>query len=302
MSIRIENHDPPLTFSVFLGSPHNIFIMEKVIVLLDGLKVDINTARFACYLARLTHSKLTGVLIESSALKKDKVLVKADASDVLLRTILDRKTDEDIEKLWIENVNFFEDITEEEGVEAFIEADKTLSTFNVLEETRFADILILDAKAFYNASGDEPNHFVKQILQEAECPVVIAPDNFQPIEDVVFCYNGMKSSVFAMKQFIYLFPQLKSNRAKLITIADRHEVSEEDEQTIADWLRYHFNDVEFIKLKGDALNAFFNYLQKKENDFVVMGAYGKGLLTTFFESDTEGKTDVVKVPLFISHC
>jgi hypothetical protein len=276
--------------------------MEKVLVLLDGLKVDINTARFACYLARLTHSKLTGVLIESSVLQEEKTLAKADGADVLLQTVLTKKTDEDIEKLWIENVNFFEDITEEEGVEAFIEADKTLSTFDVVQETRFADILILDAKAFYNASGNEPNHFVKQILQEAECPVVITPDNFQPIEDVVFCYNGMKSSVFAMKQFIYLFPQLKTKRAKLITIAERTEVLEEDEETIADWLRYHFNDVEFIKLKGDALNAFFNYLQKKKNDFVVMGAYGKGMLTGFLESDAEGKMDVVRVPLFVAHC
>lgn len=276
--------------------------MEKVLVLLDGLKVDINTARFACYLARLTHSKLTGVLIESSVLQEEKTLAKADGSDVLLQTVLAKKTDEDIEKLWIENVNFFEDITEEEGVEAFIEADKTLSTFDVVQETRFADILILDAKAFYNASGNEPNHFVKQILQEAECPVVITPDNFQPIEDVVFCYNGMKPSVFAMKQFIYLFPQLKVKRAKLITIAERNEVSEEDEETIADWLRYHFNDVEFIKLKGDTLNAFFNYLQKKKNDFVVMGAYGKGMLTGFLQSDAEGKMDVVRVPLFVAHC
>lgn len=276
--------------------------MEKVLVLLDGLKVDINTARFACYLARLTHSKLTGVLVESSVLQEEKTLAKADGADVLLQTVLTKKTDEDIEKLWIENVNFFEDITEEEGVEAFIEADKTLSTFDVVQEARFADILILDAKAFYNASGNEPNHFVKQILQEAECPVVITPDNFQPIEDVVFCYNGMKSSVFAMKQFIYLFPQLKAKRAKLITIAERNEVSEEDEETIANWLRYHFNDVEFIKLKGDALNAFFNYLQKKKNDFVVMGAYGKGMLTGFLESDAEGKMDVVRVPLFVAHC
>jgi hypothetical protein len=32
-----------------------------------------------------------------------------------------------------------------------------------------------------------------------------------------------------------------------------------------------------------------------------MGAYGKGLLTSFFENDFDGENDSVRLPLFIAH-
>lgn len=275
--------------------------MEKIIVMLDGLKVDTNTVRFACYLTRMTHSKLTGILIENSAEQEEVTIGRADASDLLVESVLIKKTKEDYEKLLMESVNFFEGITKEEGVEAFIDAEETLSTIDVVHETRFADILILDAKAFYNVFGGEPGNFVKEILQEAECPVVLAPDDFQPVENVVFCYNGLKSSVFAIRQFMYLFPELKNKRAKLVNLVANEDVFEDDEQAVVDWLKYHFKDVEFLKLENDALDAFFNYLRKKKSDFVVMGAYGKGLLTSFFENDYEGQSDIVRLPLFIAH-
>lgn len=275
--------------------------MEKILVMLDRLNVNPNTVRFACYLSRETNSKLTGILIENPEMHTEISVEKVEASDILLESVLIKKTREDDEKLCADNVNIFAEIAEEEGVEAYIDADETLSTIDVVHETRFADILIVDAKAFYNVFGGEPNNFVKVVLAEAECPVVIAPEGFEPVENVVFCYNGMKSSVFAIKQFMYLFPELKNNRAKVINFAATDDVTKEDEQTITNWLNYHFKDVEFIRLEDDALNAFFNYLRKKKNDFVVMGAYGKGLLTSFFENDFAGQNDIVRLPLFIAH-
>lgn len=275
--------------------------MEKILVMLDGLNVNANTVRFACYLSRITNSKLTGILIENPQMHTEISVEKGESPGILVESVLIKKTREDDEKLWIDNVNIFQDIAEEEGVEAYIDADETLSTIDVVHETRFADILIVDAKAFYNVFDGEPNNFIKEVLAESECPVVISPEDFEPVENVVFCYNGMKSSVFAIKQFMYLFPELKNKRAKIINLAATDDVTKEDEQAITNWLNYHFKDVEFIRLEDDALNAFFNYLRKKRNDFVVMGAYGKGLLTSFFENDFDGENDIVRLPLFIAH-
>lgn len=276
-------------------------IMEKILLMMDGLDVNINTIRFACYLSRLTHSKLTGIFIENPVEQEEITIARAETADTLVESIYVKKTREDNERIKEENIHIFQDVVEQEDIETFIDADETLTTIDVVHKTRFSDILVIDGKAFQELYEEVPNSFVKEVLQEAECPVVIAPEEFDSIDDIVFCYNGMKSSVFAMKQFTYLFPELRNKRVKVINLSSDQEISEDDEKAITGWLGYHYKDVEFTTLGNDALNAFFTYLLKKKNDFVVMGAYGKGLLAAFFETRAEERARTTRLPLFIAH-
>src|SRR6516165_10684004 len=39
--------------------------MEKIVLVLDGSRLDMVTVDFACYIARLTHSRLTALFIEN---------------------------------------------------------------------------------------------------------------------------------------------------------------------------------------------------------------------------------------------
>ena len=44
-----------------------IYYMENILLVINGSKADRNTVDFACYIANLTHSKLTAVFIENIA-------------------------------------------------------------------------------------------------------------------------------------------------------------------------------------------------------------------------------------------
>jgi hypothetical protein len=274
---------------------------------MDSSEVNVNTIRFAAYLTRLTHSKLTGIFLDNpEPVEVGEVIIKetTELSEMVLESVVIRKTesDVDLEKMKEENIRVFHEVAGQEGVQAFIESD-TISTGDIIQKTRFADILVIDAKTqFFGTDQGGISHFVKDTLQDAECPVVIAPEDYVNIDNIVFCYNGIKSSVFAIKQFMYLFPQLTYKRVKIINLNAEDQRSPDEERVFADWLKYHFKDVEFLLMNDDAIPAFFNYLIKKRNDFVVMGAYGKGLLASFFGND--GNEDVgrtTNVPLFISH-
>jgi hypothetical protein len=122
------------------------------------------------------------------------------------------------------------------------------------------------------------------------------------VDNIVFIYDKSKSSVFAIKQFTYLFPQFKGQNAKVIYINEKEALDEEDKFMVMDWLQYHYRNVECISLEGNATKAFFNFLVEKKSDFVVMGGYGHGLLSSFVDYHAANEANaMLNVPIFISH-
>ena len=278
--------------------------MEKILLAIDSQNLDTNTLSFACYLALLTNSRLTGIFLENLEVEEE-VVINQSEEIPFIESISIQEKPEDEEKVKVRegNMNLFKSITEKKGVQASIHLDKGIPAAEIISETRFADILIIDAATSFSSFYDGPiTRFVKDLLHHAECPVVISPENFEVIDSIVFCYNGSKSSVFAIKQFTYLFPELRYNRAKIIFLSRENEESEAEVLVLAEWLRYYYTDVEFLAMEKDATEAFFNYLLKKKNDFVVMGAYGRGLLASFFENNA-GETEVrtTSLPIFVAH-
>jgi nucleotide-binding universal stress UspA family protein len=269
--------------------------MEKILLAIDAHNMDTNAVAFACYLSRITHSKLTGVFLDNLVVKED-VVIKESHGVILMESISISEVQEDEES--IKNISLFEELSAQEGIEADVYFDKEVPATEIVTQSRFADVLIVDATtSFSRLHEGPPTRFVKDILHDAECPVIISPENFNGIDNIVFYYNGSKSSVFAMKQFTYLFPELKNNRAKVIYLNENDGLLEEDEQAISDYLGYHYGDIEFVPLEGDATDAFFNFLSKKKNDLLVMGVYGRGLLDSFFDNET----GTSNFPIFVAH-
>ena len=54
----------------------------------------------------------------------------------------------------------------------------------------------------------QPNFYMIEALRASESPVVVVPENFSRIDHLAFAYDGGKESMFAIKQFTYLFPNL----------------------------------------------------------------------------------------------
>ena len=278
--------------------------MEKIILAIDSGHLDENEVRFACYLTRLTRSRLTAMFLEQGSVREKIVIVQPEGKRPIESIMLtEGRDDREGFVLTERNIRIFTDLTEKEGVHALIEFGNSSVVSEIIGKSRFADLLILNAAT--SISGDDenpPSVFVKDILMAAECPVIISPDVFNGIDNIVFRYDGSKSSVFAMKQFTYLFPEFKYTRAKIIYFNHDDEFLEEDREAVTEWLSYHYNDVEFVALNGDARHAFVNYLLQKGNDFVVLGPYGRGKLASFFQKESEQDTyGTTSLPIFISH-
>jgi len=276
--------------------------MEKILVAIDSHDLDPNTVRFACHIAKLTGSKLSAVFLEERRIARQLAFEAIGEPAFLAKQTLQDATLEQSASHAVREKNMlrFKALATEEGVPSAIYLDKGVPAKELIAESLFADLLILDANTFSDIAGDPPSGFVKDIVHNAGCPVLIAPENFNGIDNIVFCYDGGRSSLYAMKQFAHLFPGLTHQRTKVV---DLHPdtTSPLDQARIVTWLKTHYAGVDWLAVRPDEAAALFRFLGEKGDDIVVMGAYGKGLLSSFFPDDWQlGITRTTPVPLFIT--
>src|SRR6202041_341215 len=91
-------------------------------------------------------------------------------------------------------------------VPARVHRDRGVPVSDILLESRFSDLIVVDPEtSFRNMEKAFPGRFIRDVLLAAECPILVSPYSFDSLDEVVFAYNGTSSSVFAIKQFTYLF-------------------------------------------------------------------------------------------------
>jgi hypothetical protein len=140
-------------------------------------------------------------------------------------------------------------------------------------------------------------------LRNAECPVILTPNEFENPEEIVFCYDGSASSVFAIKQFTYLLPEFGNRKVLFLEVnKSGKEEFDDNHRRIMEWLRAHYHSVYYQILKGNSKDELFNYFFMKKKKMIVMGAYGRSLLSNLFrKSNADVIMSSVDLPLFISH-
>jgi nucleotide-binding universal stress UspA family protein len=132
--------------------------------------------------------------------------------------------------------------------------------------------------------------------------VIIAPENFEDLQEIVFTYDGSRSAAFAIKQFAYLFPQLSEKRAIILQINEAGEWDEQEKYRFGEWLQNRYSAIGFQALQGNTDDRLFDYLFKRKNSMVVMGAYGRNAISRFFKkSHADRIIKTTTIPVFISH-
>lgn len=274
---------------------------------MDAAHLNMQTIDFACYIARLTKSRLTGVFLEGlvagdgrgkgdsdpfggGAWDSD-----ADSPEVVPATIPSAVTES--------SIRLFREACVCRDTLSLVHRDRGIPVSEILAETRFADLLIVDAETSFSRTDRKiPGRFVKEVLDASECPVLMAPYHFEAIEEIVFAYNGTASSVYAIKQFTSLFPALAGRPVHVVNVRQDEGGAIEDQFKMKEWLKSHYENVDFVLLKGEASDELFGYLLNKKGMIVVMGAYGRGVVSRFFKpSHARLVVKTINLPIFIAH-
>ena len=77
---------------------------------------------------------------------------------------------------------------------------------------------------------------------------------------------------------------------------------EQERDKFDGWLKNHYTDLHFIALKGETDTALFDFLLRRKNIFLVMGAYGRGNISQFLKhSRAELIIKTITQPIFVAH-
>ena len=280
--------------------------MEKILLAIDSTKINLDTLDFACYVAVLTHSRLTGVFLLNQQEKEAPVL-RNMFGVTYAETVVAADIPGNVEKkkLCEKNIQLFMEGCQRRGISCNVHVDKGVATSELIAETRFADLLIVDSGLTLQERQEEtPSTFLREILAKSECPVAMAPPVFRGIEEIVFAYDGSSSAVYALKQFTHLFKPL--NDKKITVLQVNNEEDEElpiiEKEKIADLLKVHYSSIGFQVLQGRVNDELGNYLHEKKNAFVIMGAFGRTMLSVFLKrSAADLVIKRINLPLFIAH-
>lgn len=275
--------------------------MDKILLVINAHQPDIYSIDFACSIATLVKTKLTGLFIENPYFQES-VYSSLDSGGYFKS--VSKHANATVIADTDQSVRFFEEECLGKGIKPDIYIDHGEPIQEIIFESRFADLLIIDPEiSFYNRDEPLPSHFVKEVLSRAECPVLLAPKKFEGMEEIVFCYDGSASSVFAIKQLTYLFPEL--NNKKVLLLEVKEQVKEElleEHKRMMDWLRQHYHSVYYHAIEGNVKDQLFDFFFLKEKMLIVIGAYGRSILSNFFhKSNADVLIRMIDLPIFITH-
>jgi len=202
-----------------------------------------------------------------------------------------------------ENIACFETLCRENEIEYKVHKEEEGSIADIIKkETRFADLLIISGSLFYNdADSEEPGYYMRHTLHEAECPVIILPDHYECPVSNILAYDGSADSVYAIKQFAYLFPEW-CNRKTYLVYANAKNKDIPDRELIEELARRHFPYLSMDKLEFDPDKYFNTWVTDKENAIIVTGAYERSYLSELVKKSFIAETiEDHRFPIFIAH-
>jgi hypothetical protein len=173
----------------------------------------------------------------------------------------------------------------------------------LVKESRFADLLLLSGELFYaDINLRQPNSYLQEALHSAECPILVIPEDYRQCDHLFIAYDGSKESLFAVKQFSYLFPQYTDLPSEIVYIRDEAADDIPDLEHLRYYIRLHFSSIGFSKLHFKAAQFFATWIGERKHVLLITGSYGRSAFSYVTKrSFAEQVIHDHKQPVFIAH-
>ena len=276
--------------------------MKKFVAVFDGYKLSESTLAYAQKLTVAADAHLVGVFLDefiyrtSNVGKIYKTYEKPEEVIKQLDGIDKMKRDEAVLQ--------FQKSCEKAKIRFSIHRDKSIALQELKLESMFADmIFISEHETFNRYKQKSPTRFMKELLADVQCPVLVVPANYKPIDKIVLLYDGGTSSVYSVKMFSYLLNQFKGVPVEVFTVKYRNkDLHLPDNKLMREFIKRHFPTATYTVVKGDPEEQIAAWLQNhKANELVVLGAYRRSELSRWFKTSM---ADILmrdlNTPLFIA--
>ena len=277
--------------------------MKKFLAVFDGYKMSKSTLDYAIQMAQVTKAHLVGVFLDEFIYRTysvTKIIKTYEDYDSVIKK-LDAK-----DKVKRDNAAIqFQKACEKAKITFSIHRDKSIALQELKHESMFADLIIINEyETFTKYKEQLPTRFIKDLLGDVQCPVLVVPNAFKQVDKIVLLYDGGPSALYAVKMFSYLFGNFQDLPVEVYTVNDRMEnLRLPDNKLMREFIKSHFPKATYTVAKGNAEEQILGYLcNRKENELVVLGAYRRSELSRWFKTSM---ADILMrelyTPLFIAH-
>jgi nucleotide-binding universal stress UspA family protein len=275
-----------------------IHSMKKFIVALDGLKLSESSIQTAIQLTKQHQAHLVGVFLDDFTRNSFSV------ADALQQKNMEELVQKD-QLLRDTAVKLFEEKCQAQKVNFTVRRDKNFAIQDLLRESIYADLLVISAdETFTRFEEPAPTRFLRDLLSEVQCPVIVTHHNVQPLEKVVMLYDGAPSSVYAIKMFTSTLSAAKLLPTEVVTVKGPEDDSHLPENKLMkEFMKRHSPDAVFTILKGEPEASILEQLKhENETTLIVLGAYQRSNVSRWFRSSmADLLLKELKSPLFIAH-
>jgi hypothetical protein len=272
--------------------------MKKIIIPFEGKHFSQGAFSFAQSLHEIKPILLAGVFLPTVEYARFFFFPTAFAAPVYM-PLMENFEEEEVG----DNVEEFAQLCQKNFIEYRVHKDLyDFSIPQLTKETRFADLMIIGSETFYkNGIAYGTNEYLKDALHNTECPVIIVPEEVNSFSDILLAYDGSASSVFAIKQFACLFPELCDRKTILVYAGDEKK-NIPDQVLIEELAARHFKDLTITKLTYDHKNDINSWFIEHTDSLVVSGSFGRsGMSELFKRSFIMDLIKEYKTPVFIAH-
>jgi hypothetical protein len=272
--------------------------MKKVLLAFDGKNFSEGAFQFAQKLNELQPILLTGVFLPSSVFSN--MWTYADANAGIFAPMIDVDDTVMMEK----NIVQFEKRCQSNGIDYRVHKGFTDYALPDLEkESIYADLLIIGTEIFFENLGTQsPNSYLEDALHNIKCAAVLVPEKFEFPESIVLAYDGSDESVFAIKQFAYLFPELCNKEVLLVYANEDQETDFPDKIEIEELAARHFSNLTLCKLDINPRKFFSTWISEKKSALLVSGSYKRsGVSQLFKKSFIKEVIAQHELPIFVTH-
>jgi len=277
--------------------------MKKIIAAFDSLGFSESTMQYAVFLAKEYDAHLVGVFLRETTRIGYAVYATITKQSDSGRSILDAI--ENADKVTMNNaIMTFESGCQKAKINYSIHKDKKDALQELLHETAFADLLVIDAwETFSYIENNLPGWFIKNVLQDAQCPVLLVPRKFTPINKLILLYDGSPSSIQAIKMFNYILPEMSKLETKVLSAKeDRSNLHLPDNKLMKEWMKRHHPHVNYEILQGTEKEIASIISHEGTDIIIVAGSYHRSSLSMLFhKSLADLLLKQTNAPIFIAH-
>lgn len=278
--------------------------MKNFLAVFDGYQLNKSTLEYALLITKKSNGHLTGVFLDAFFYHNynlSRVLKTVSDPETVMKELNER---EQLQR--DESVYEFQSACELEGISYSIHRDTSLALFELQYESMFADLIIINEQEKFSRSEEQQAHgFIKELLADVQCPVLVVPDRFKEFEQIVLLYDGSPSSLYAIKMFSYLFDGWNTFSVEVLSV---NESTNElalipGNVMMKDFIDMHFSRSSFNLLNGKAEEKILAYLtQTSKNKLIVLGAYRRSQFSRWFKhSLADMLMKELDLPLLIAH-